>query len=79
MNLFTSIRNMFSVKASNINSQTCPWCHYTTTSPSWDMYDGGCCDKCGEYWFEHPSELEKQLEYERQYNELKKEGYFDGF
>jgi hypothetical protein len=63
MNLFTSIRNLFSVKASNVYSQTCPFCHYTTTSPSWNMYDSGQCDRCGEYWFEHPSEEAKIDEY----------------
>jgi Zn-finger nucleic acid-binding protein len=70
MNLFTSIRNLFSVKADNIYSQTCPFCHYTTTSPSFDMYDSGQCDRCGEYWFEHPSELEKIAEYEAAYEAI---------
>jgi hypothetical protein len=70
MNLLTSIRNIFSVKANNIYSFSCPWCNYTTTSPSFDMYDSGCCDKCGEYYYEHPSELEAIEFYESQFPEL---------
>jgi transcription elongation factor Elf1 len=76
MNLLTSIRNIFSVKASNVYTFSCPFCHYSTTSPSYEMYDSGQCDRCGEYYFDHPSELEKIAEYERMYDELMNEPDF---
>jgi hypothetical protein len=76
-------------KNSPVYKQSCPWCNYETTSPSWGMYDGGQCDRCGEYWFEHPDKIEDPIieeKWEQQYvdcltcgEEVEIEAYYCGW